>query len=59
MRVKHGYWLTIKGDEDKIAIVKIRLVRRIYGSKWNNITQLYEIESNISNYYSYTKKLTL
>jgi len=40
-------WPITKGDEDKIVIFERKILRRIYGPKRNNITQQYEIRSNI------------
>ena len=40
-------WPTTKGDEDKLAILERRILRRIFGPKINNMTQQYEKRNNI------------
>lgn len=40
-------WPMTKGDEDKLATLERRILRRIFGPKINNMTQQYEKRNNI------------
>lgn len=40
-------WPTTKGDEEKIAILQKRILKRIYGPRKNNETGQYKIRNNI------------
>lgn len=40
-------WPATKGDEENLSGLERKILRRIYGPEINNITQQYEIRSNM------------